>query len=177
MGWRDRDWAKWTDEERRRFYGSSGSNVSSATSTYSVGRGQGRLFGRRVRASHCFLAVIVSLLGALALGQLPRSRPLVPALHVGLPALPGSHKTGTLSLPGSSRLGSTLKLHGTLSPGGTGTVTVEGKYGRAPWQVLATVQVAGGAYETQIPLSRRGLLHIRVTYPDGHTAVGSTKVG
>jgi hypothetical protein len=101
MGWRDRDYAKWTDAERRRFYGSSASSDYAPRSGYSV-PGQGRPFGSRVRmAPGAFLAVIVSFMVALALGQLPRSHPLIPALHFTLPAISSPAQTGTISLPSS----------------------------------------------------------------------------
>lgn len=126
-------------------------------------------------APAALLAVIVSLLMALALGQLPRSHPLIPALHFRLPG--PATRSGSLSLPGSVPLGSKLMLHGRLPAGETGTITIEGAYGTAPWQVLATAPVEDGSYEAQIPLTQQGLLHLRVTYPDGHRSVGETEVG
>lgn len=178
MGWRDRDWARWTDEERRRFYGSGGSGFPSARS-YSTGPGQGRLFGTRVGAAPgAFLAVIVSLLVALGLGQLPRSHPLIPSLHFALPGVSGAAAPeGTISLPPTAALGSFLTLHGELPAGETGVVTVEGSYDRGAWQPLATVPAANGGYEARVQLNQRGSLQLRVTYPDGHQSVGETQVG
>src|SRR5690348_12417003 len=115
MGWRDRDYAKWTNEERRRFYGSGDSGYRATRSSYATGPGQGRLFGPRIGvAPGAFLAVIVSLLVTLALGQLPRSHPLIPALHFTLPGVSGAappgaiRPTGTINTPGTATLGSTL---------------------------------------------------------------------
>jgi hypothetical protein len=34
-----------------------------------------------------------------------------------------------------------------------------------------------GAYQARVPLNQVGLLNLRVTYPDGHQAVGETDVG
>ncbi|HKN63324.1 MAG TPA: hypothetical protein VJV76_03230 [Gaiellaceae bacterium] len=138
--------------------------------------GQGRLFAPGIGiVPRAFAAVIVSLLVALGLGQLPRSHPLIPALHFRLPALPSPAKDSTISLPARLALGSTLTLHGRLSA--AGTVTVEGAYGHGPWHVLASVPVANGSYEAQLPLHRKGVLHVRVIYPDGQRAVGETDVG
>ncbi|HJU37575.1 MAG TPA: hypothetical protein VJ716_09185 [Gaiellaceae bacterium] len=177
MGWRDRDYARWTDEERRRFYGSGGAGRAASRAGYSVPV-QGHLFGTRARVvPSALVAVIVSLVLALALGQLPRSHPLIPSLHFTLPALSGPAEAGQISLPSSTRLGSLLTLHGRLPGAGTGAVSVEGAYGGGPWRLLATVPVRGGAYEARIRLDRRGLLHLRVTYPDGRRAVGETAVG
>lgn len=175
MGWRDRDYAQWTDEERRLFYGSR-SPTHPARSGYSTGRGQGRLFGaRKGVAPRTFLAVFVSLVVALALGQLPRSHPLFPWLRLSLPAT--AAKTGTVSLPSNLPLGSYLTLHGGIPADESGTVMIEGAFDQAHWKILATVPAEHGAYAARIPLNQRGRLHLRVTYPDGHVAVGETEVG
>lgn len=171
MGWRDRDYAKWTDAERRRFYGwgDSPSRVS------------GGSLGSRVGVvPSAFLAVLVSLLVALALGQLPAGHPLVPALHFNLPALSSGASrttTGTIVLANTLPYGGFLTLHGQLPAGETGTVTVEGGYNHGRRHVLATVPAENGSYEARIPLQHRGLLNLRVTYPDGHHSVGSAEVG
>lgn len=126
------------------------------------------------------LAVIVSFLVALALGQLPRSHPIISALHFGIPGLPAvapPPSPGSVSLPSSLQLGSYLTVRGRLPPGESGTVTVEGAYDRAPWQLLASVPAPQGSYEARFPIDRPGILHLRVTYPDGRQAVGDTRVG
>lgn len=180
MGWRDRDWAKWTDEERRRFYGSSSRSALPAARSYSTGAGQGSLFGPRIGLlPGTFLAVIVSVAVALALGQLPRSHPLIPSLHFALPGLsstPQPPASITVSLPASLPLGSFLTLHGDLAAGEKGTVTVQGAYRRPPWRLLAAVPAPNGKYEARIPLRHKGLLHLRITYPDGHRSVGEVRV-
>lgn len=183
MGWRDRDYAKWTDEERRRFYGSGDSGYQGPRSSYATGLGQGRLFGSRVGlAPGAFLAVIVSLLVTLALGQLPRSHPLIPALHFTLPGLRGAaspgmiRPSGTINTPTTATVGSTLTFHGT-APTGNGPVTVEGSYdGGRTWQTLSSVTSAGGSYSAQITLSQRGQLQIQILFADGSKADGSINV-
>jgi hypothetical protein len=137
VGWRDRDYARFTDDERRILYGTDRPSRRGG-SDYTV-PGQGRLFGSRGRPlSGIFAAVIVSLLVALGLGQLPRSHPLIPQLHLGFPSLSNPAKPTALVLPSRLPVGSYLSLHGRLGSDETGTVTVEGAYGRGPWQVLAT---------------------------------------
>jgi hypothetical protein len=184
MGWRDRDYAKWTDEERRRFYGPGDSGYRVARSSYATGPNQSRLFGSRVgMAPGALLAVIVSLLVTLALGQLPRSHPLIPALHFTLPGLssaasPGVIRpTGTINTPSSAAVGSTLTFHGTAPPG-NGPVTIEGSYdGGQTWQTLSSVGSANGSYAAQITLNQRGILQIRILFADGSHASGSINVG
>lgn len=72
VGWQDRDYAKWTNKERRRFYGSSSGSGSVRRSSYSVGPGQGRLFGSRGRflgrsTTRWAVALVVLVVGVLVL--------------------------------------------------------------------------------------------------------------
>lgn len=170
MGWRDRDYAKWTDDERSRFYG-TGSTPST----------RGSSLGTRVRpVPGALMAVLVSLVVALGLGQLPRAHPLVPALHFALPGLATnsvSAEVGRISIARRLPLGSFLTLRGEVPAGESGTVTVGGAYTRPPWRLLGAVPTSNGRYEIRIRLNHRGLLHLRVTYPDGHRSVGETRVG
>ena len=183
MGWRDRDYAKWTDEERRRFYGSGASGYQGPRSSYATGPGQGRLFGSRVGlAPGASLAVIVSLLVTLALGQLPRSHPLIPALHFTLPGISGAaspgviRPTGTINTPSTASVGSTLTFHGTAPPG-NGPVIIQGSYdGGQTWQTLTSVGSANGAYAAQITLSERGSLQLQIVFSDGSKSVGAVNV-
>jgi hypothetical protein len=104
---------------------------------------------------------------------------LIPSLHFTLPALSTTHHpaTGRISLPPAVSVGSFLTLDGKLPAGETGTVTVEGAYDQSAWRPLATVPTANGSYEARVQLEQRGLLRVRVTYPDGHQSVGETRVG
>src|SRR4051812_40979995 len=79
MGWRDRDYARWTDEERRRFLGSNLS-ASSSSRSYTPHR-EGFRIGV---VQGAFLAISVSALLFLV-GHVPGSHPLVPALDFRLP--------------------------------------------------------------------------------------------
>jgi hypothetical protein len=161
MGWRDRDYARFTAEERRLLLGSG-----TAHRTRRVGFNPTAL-----------LAVLVS--GALlALGQFPRGHPLVPTLHFSLPGI-GHHaakpRTFPLNGPSTASVGSTLTLRGSSSSAVSGAVTVTGSYGDG-WKTLVTTVMRSGTYQAQVKLWRRGLLHLRVTYPDGSRAVGSISV-
>src|SRR5256885_6706979 len=73
MGWRERDYARFTRAERERFYGAD-----------AVPRR--RASGRATCAGGAGLAVAVSSLLFL-LGQVPNGHPVVPALHSRLPGV------------------------------------------------------------------------------------------
>src|SRR5690348_14007542 len=116
MGWAERDYAKWTDEERERFYGGG---TATATTT------GGHIFRRGVGP-----AILAS--GVLfALGHFPVGHPILPFLHFRLPASHSSpsaiRPTGTINTPTTATLGSTLSFHGTAPPG-NGPVTIQGSY-------------------------------------------------
>jgi hypothetical protein len=177
MGWRDRDYARWTEAERRRFLGSGPSFP--AGRSYSAAPRQARLFrtGPRLRtAPAASVAVLASLALVVFLGQLPRSHPLVPVLHFTTSGHAAS-STDTISLPSSLPLGSYLTLHGQVPTGETGLVTIEGAYAQGPWQLLATVPVTDGSYQAQILLNQPGALQLRTTLPDGHRSLGDVRVG
>jgi hypothetical protein len=182
MGWRDRDYAKWTDEERRRFLGSSLSAPRSPRDAITPARpGRARHAGGVFRAGAGF--VIVASAALLALGQLPRGHPLLSAFHVRLPSLnqlaekPAAASTvPRIALPRTAALGSFLTLQGQLPTGESGTLSVEGASVRPPWRRLATVSAKDGTYTARVLLSHKGLFHLRVTYPDGNRATGSIRV-
>jgi hypothetical protein len=181
MGWRDRDYAQWTDEERRRFYGSGATSAGSRPDVFGGHEGSRRGTGGRVFRRGVGPAIFVSGV-LLALGRFPTSHPILPSLHFRLPgvgdtATPASIRpTGTINTPGTATLGSTLTFHGTAPPG-NGPVTVEGSYdGGQTWQTLSTVDSVGGSYTAQITLNQRGFLQLRIVFADGSRAVGSVTV-
>jgi hypothetical protein len=182
MGWRDRDYAKWTDEERRRFLGSSATAASSPRATGTTTGASRARSPRSVFRAGTGLAIAASA-GLFALGQLPRGHPLLSQLHVPLPALrhlgqkPAAAPTVTrIALPRSAAVGSFLALQGQLPAGESGTVSVEGASVRPPWHLLAAVPAKDGAYTARFQLTRKGLFHLRVTYPDGHRSTGQIRV-
>jgi hypothetical protein len=185
MGWRDRDYAKWTDEERRRFLGSDHEVAFGGHGGRHTARG-GSLHGYAARRSRvgvngaALLAVLLSG-AALALGQFPRGHPLVPTLHFKLPGIghrvapPTKPAVFSLNGPTTATVGSTLTLRGSSSSSVTGVVTITGSYGDG-WKTLATTAMQSGSYQAQVKLWRRGRLRLRVTYPDGSKAVGTITV-
>jgi hypothetical protein len=116
----------------------------------------------------------------LALGQFPRQHPLLPSFHFTVPSLHSATHTSTtpttMVLPRNAALGSFLTIRGELPAGESGTVSVEGASLRPPWRLLAAVPTTDGSYMARVRLSHRGLLHLRVRYPDGHRSVGSIHV-
>jgi hypothetical protein len=155
MGWQDRDYAKWTDHERRRYYGFG--SVSPRRGLLRPGAG---------------LAVLASL--AIALGQLPLHHPLVPALHFGGAIAPRASSVGTISGVSTATVGSHLTLHGSAP---AGAVTVQGSYdGGRTWTTLSSVQSIGGTYTATVQLAQRGDLSLKVIYANGSTATGSVVV-
>ena len=177
MGWQQRDYARWTDEERRRFLGSGASAPARAGSATGETRG---FFRAGVGVA------IAASAAVFALGHFPRGHPLAPALDFAIPKIgPGSSSpsasvdrdsVGRIRLPSKAHLGGFLTIQGRLPTGEAGTVSVEGAFVRPPWRLLAAVPSAAGSYRARIQLTRAGLLHVRVTYPDGRRAVGSMRV-
>lgn len=162
MGWQDRDYARWTDAERRRFLGAGAPRRAAAPA--------------RIRLRDGASAAVLVSAAILALGHLPSGHPLVPALRFSLPHssrhVPG---LGKIAVPRHGRLGSSLTLSGKLSGADRRVVVVEGTYGDG-WRVVGRAETRDGAYATTVRLDRRGLFHLRVVYPDGSRAVGSIRV-
>lgn len=173
MGWRDRDYAKWTDEERSRFLGSRIGNVE-----VPIPRDTG-FAPRRSGLVRPGASAAILVAGVLfALGRFPAGHPLVPSLRLGeqSPSATAIQPAETITGPSTATLGSTLDLHGSAPPG-NGAVTIEGSYdGGQSWLTLATVPSFDGTYAAQVPLSERGILQIRVSFADGSQAFGSVDV-
>jgi len=178
MGWRDRDYARWTDDERRRFLGTSTPRRVSA----SADTERGSLLVPRAG-----VAVLASA-ALFAAGHLPKGHPLIPALNFKLPALqrdapstpPAGHSAPRPQIrplrgPKTAQAGFALTFRGTAP---AGTVEVDATYGRRPrWVQLTAVPVRpDGTYEAQIRLTQRGLLHLRLLYADGSRSTGSIRV-
>jgi hypothetical protein len=170
MGWREREYGRFTREERERLYGAD-----------AVPRR--RASGRATCAGGAGLAVAVSGLLFL-LGQVPNGHPVVPALHFRLPGVAGTSSPGAprlrvlpLRLPAVGAVSSSLTIHGSV-PGYAGRlVLVEGRWRRHGWDTLATARIGRrGAFQARFRLTRPGTLRVRLTYPDGTTSVGAMRV-
>jgi hypothetical protein len=167
IGWRDREYAQWTEEERRRFLGAPGGTAPSRQ----LGRG-------RTCARGAGWAVGVSVVLA-ALGYLPRGHPLLPALHFRIP-MPrhsaAAAKPGRLIGPTTVRRGSLLTFHGRVPAGHEGAVVIRGSVDGGAWRTLAIANGNDGTYRARIPLRRRGMLRLRVLFRGGGEQVGSVRV-
>src|SRR5918911_986729 len=170
MGWREREYARFTREERERFYGAD-----------AVPRR--RASGRATHASGAGLAVAVSGLLFL-LGQVPNGHPIVPALHFRLPGVARAssphaphRRVLPLRLPAVGAVSSSLTIRGQV-PGYAGRlVLVEGRWNRHRWVALATARIGRrGAFRARFRLTRAGTLRVRLTYPDGTTSVGALRL-
>jgi hypothetical protein len=130
------------------------------------------------------LAVAVSAL-LFVLGQVPKGHPLVPALHFRLPGVarapasvgPPRRRVLPLRLPAVGALSSSLTIRGRLPGYGGRLVVVEGKWNRRGWATVATARIGRhGTYRARFRLARAGTLRVRLTSPDGTTAVGEMRV-
>jgi len=169
IGWRDRDYARWTDEERRRFLGSPDSATASGGTSR---RG-------RIRAHGAGWAVGASAV-VFALGYIPRGHPLLPALHFRIPisrySAPEAKPRLRLTGPAIVRRGSFLTFHGRVPSGHEGAVVIRGSLDGGTWRTLAIADGNGGTYRARILLSRRGHLRLRVLFRGGVEEVGSVRV-
>ncbi len=178
MGWRDRDYARFTTAERERFLATSG-----ARSTARRGR-----FGRTAAGG---LLAVVAVSGILfGLGHYPKGNPIVPALHFSLSGIgssirpdsappittPALRPTVTITGPKVVRVHSFLTFHGPVPIGDEGTVRVFGKVNHRPWRTLAVVDGSSGSYLARISADTRGTLRIRIRFKDGARAVETLHV-
>jgi hypothetical protein len=169
IGWRDREYARWTEEERRRFLAAPAGTTSSRPS------GRGRTCARGAGWAVGLSVVLV------ALGSLPRGHPLLPALHFRIP-MPGNSaavakpKPARLIGPASVRRGSSLTFHGRVPAGHEGAVVVRGSLDGGAWRTLAIADGNDGTYRARIALRRRGLLRLRVLFRGGVEETGSVRV-
>ena len=173
MGWREREYARFTRAERERFYGAA-----------TAPRGRGRTSGRTTWTGGAGLAVAVSGLLFL-LGHVPKGHPVIPALHFGVPGgararpspRPPRQHVVPLRLPAVGAVSSSLTIHGRVPGYGGRFVVVEGSWNGGGWITLATSRIGRrGAYRARFRLARTGMLHVRLTYPDGTTSSGVMRV-
>lgn len=171
MGWRDRDWAKFTDAERDALYGRT-STSSGPPPAYVPARSR-----HSVVAPGVGLAIVVSA-GVLLLGHFPRTHPILPALHFGSTrAVVHITRTYPLNLSPSASYGSTLTLNGTDPNATSGTVVASGQWNGGPWTTLASTTLAADhAWNVPLAMNQQGTLNIRITLPSGDVLVGSVTV-
>jgi hypothetical protein len=184
VGWRERDWAKWTDAERQRFFGSTRS--TSRPSTWSNPPSGGK---RRTRKETAAALILVSA-AAVAYGSsalnhssehtigAPSSEP-APTHYLRLPraspttitppssSSPPSPRYTTMSGPSSVPRGTYITVTGALLPGESGPIVVEGQWESGPWYELASTNASNGGFRVRYALPRPGVVHVRLALPDG----------
>jgi hypothetical protein len=199
MGWRDRDWAKFTDEEWRALIGRRSSRnlppshegASHRTVSTSVPRRRTkRAGGRRALRTigllvFCVAATAAILGGMIVTGHVPgaNSQPnaatpitLHPVASVP-PVVDRTLPPRVTRITGTRLLdyGGSLTLSGHHTPT-SGTISVRGRWGSGAWITFAVASASRRSYSFRIPLTHRGVLHLRVVYPDGSSSVGTYQV-
>jgi hypothetical protein len=173
MGWRERDYARFTDDERRRFFGTATASVPMTRARIGIVRG-------------AWAAVLVSA-ALFLVSQFPRDHPLLPALHftIHIPwqtaeataPRPVSHRVVPLRLPRALRGRSTLTIHAHLSGYGGRLATLEARWSRGSWRTVAVRRIPrAGAFALSVRLRRTGSLELRLSYPNGTVTQGRTVV-
>lgn len=92
---------------------------------------------------------------------------LAVALAVAVPVAFGAPGAQRVSLGGTFTVsGQTGSVSGARRS--TGRVVMSGRWDAGPWRVVASARTdSKGRYRIAIKLHRRGILHLRITPPDG----------
>jgi hypothetical protein len=69
-----------------------------------------------------------------------------------------------------------MTVTGTLHPGESGPIVVEGQWESGPWYELASTNASDGEFRVRYTLSRPGIVHVRLVLPDGDYAVRTIDV-
>jgi hypothetical protein len=171
--WQERDWAKWTDEERDRYLGSS---VRRGGTTRPPVRRSG--LNRPVRKRQAilvFAAIAAFVAYAVHNGlKLPNRSVIEPSSSAAKIAPP--KRIPMTGLPTTLRRGTYVTSRGTLGRNVSGPVIVEGRWGRGPWYRLASANATRGTYRVRYLLDRPGFVHLRIALPDGNYLVATTRI-
>jgi hypothetical protein len=188
VGWRERDWAKWTDAERERFLGSSRSPAGppgGPPARWSAKGGGGKRRTRRETLAALILiaAAVAYYSGALnrspqrtvnhVIGptpylRLPHAQPMTPTVAPPI--------TTTMSGPSSVPRGTYMTVTGTLPLGVSGPIIVEGQWESGPWYELASTNASKGGFRVRYTLPRPGVVHVRLALPNGDYAIKTIRV-
>jgi hypothetical protein len=188
MGWRDRDYAKFRKDEFEAIYGST-RPASSYTSRTGRGTTHRGISFRALRLIAVAVLGTAALLGvAIATGkvndlnslgnQLQGPSPAAVASHVQPPVrvvAPVSRRTTRITGTRLIQYGTTLTLSDSHTPM-VGNIVISGRWGSGRWETFAVARGERSTYSFRIPLSRRGVLSLRIAYPDGARAVGRYQV-
>jgi hypothetical protein len=202
MGWRDRDYAKFRKDELDALLGSSGhvGRYTTGTKRGAVpqGIGQSNARHRRRGGSGLLRAVTLVVIAVVATGALlgigivtgqvkqnsllagaiPGPAPALVVPQVQLPVQvvpPVSHPTTRIAGTRLLQYGSTLTLRDSHTPM-SGNIVVSGRWATGSWETLAVARGSDPTFSFRIPLDRRGVLRLRIAYPDGGRAVGTYTV-
>ena len=81
-----------------------------------------------------------------------------------------------MSGPSSVPRGTYMTVTGTLRPGESGPIVVEGRWESGPWYELASTTAGSGSFRVRYALPRPGIVHVRLALPDGNYAVNIVDV-
>ncbi len=186
MGWHERDWAKWTDAERRRFYGSTRSTSPAPTRFSPPSSGRRRTRGGTLVSLILIAAAVAYQSGALNHSPLrtisPSSSEPAPTPYLRLPrtsattTTPPSPRYTTMGGPSTVSQGTSMTVTGTLPPGVSGPIIVEGRWESGPWYELASTNSSDGGFRVRYALRRPGVVHVRLALPNGNYAVRTIDV-
>gem|GEM_PF-5099362 len=188
MGWQERDWAKWTDAQRQRFFETtrSTSHAPTRSSPKAIGK-------RRTRKETLAALILIAAAAAYYSGALnhsaqrtisptssgPARTPSLRLPHTSPTSTtpePPSPRYTTMSGPSSVPRGTYMTVTGTLPPGESGPIIVEGQWESGPWYELASTNASNGGFRVRYTLPRPGIVHVRLALPDGDYAVRTIDV-
>jgi hypothetical protein len=174
LGWRERDWAKLTDSERRALWG---------LSRPAAGLRKGRRHGDRALRLRAGAGIAIAVSATLvAAGHLPQGHPLLPALHVPLPtsaqAVVPQERPRFVRMrgPRTVRVGALMTNSGVVDPSVSGPLLVQARWKPHAWKTLGGTYVKDGEYRVSYRLKHRGIVHVRISLPDGTFAIATIRV-
>jgi hypothetical protein len=133
------------------------------------------------------VAAAALLGGAIATGKVKQidslaNRTVAPSPAV-VPQIPPLAQLERPAADRTTRIFGTRLLHygGTFTLSGShtsmaGNIVISGRWGGGRWETFAVARGNRPTYSVRVPLDRRGVLHIRISYPDGIRAVGTYQV-
>jgi len=81
-----------------------------------------------------------------------------------------------MSGPSTVPSGTYMTITGTLRPGESGPIIVEGRWESGPWYELASTTISSGSFRVRYALPRPGIVHVRLALPDGNYAIHTVDV-
>jgi len=69
-----------------------------------------------------------------------------------------------------------MTITGTLPPGVSGPIIVEGRWESGPWYEFASTTASDGGFRVRYALPRPGVVHVRLALPNGDYAVKTIDV-